>query len=146
MFKFKDFLELCRKTGYLSTLGAGPLGAQLAENLRAEWLHNSLNERGVNTLLAAPGHLEESLEYAQKLCGERNSFSLAHITPGTNPEALSLKNFEETTIEPPKFSTEQQFLLKTYTFVSPSSAQQVFHSQQKQRRIWWRKVILFYIN
>lgn len=143
---FKKILGLCEKHGFLkqinNALKFGPTGTLLQENLRNEWLLNMVTNRDVPVFLNG-NSFAETYDYCKELCLERLPFGIAEIVPKKCITKGEISEGEEVCFEN-LFSDEESFLLRCTTFVSPSNSTQVFHQWQRQRRAWWRKVIIFY--
>lgn len=139
MVSFKNILQLCKKTGLLTEttteIAAGPLGLQLLENLKREWLHANVYGRDINVFLSTKDSVSEVVKYAKDMCGGRLPFGIAQM------DTFSVVNNNERLLCFPK----RQIGLETQTFVpSGPLASQFFYSWQNRRRIWWRKVRLYY--
>lgn len=125
----------------------GTNGVLLKKNLEQQWFNNVVMNKDIS-MLPCEYSLESTFNFAKKICLEKLPFGIVErIQPPCNIE------FKESNLKKQKsdkisfedlFEEKDKLLLKTTIFVPSESATHYFHQWQKQRRIWWRKVIKTY--
>lgn len=139
--KFKEILSLCEKSGFLninnSGLHLGPVGYLLRENLKTEWLYSNVTNRDINVFLNSNSSFGETFNFVKNISEDKLPFGVAQITSDTsdNTEVSQSQDIDR------YFNAPNQMRLDCFMFVPPSLSVQYFHNWQRQRRMWWRKVI-----
>lgn len=151
---FLKIIDFCAKNGFLKisasslankmTLEVGLAGSLLEENLKREWFDNFLNVKET-PVFYNKSDFKDTFVYARKLLGNTMPFGLIEMTPISNKQVGKMNSLlsENVPVNTPGnfsdyFTTDSRLL---YTiFMTPSSANQLFHQIQRQRKIWWRKV------
>lgn len=144
--KFKEILKLCENRGFINDplsskisneISLGPVGYILQENLRTEWLLANVTNRDISVFLNEQKSLSESYNFVKDICNERLPFGIAqvfHCEGKVEPDSMRSEIDSY-------FHIINQVQLQTLMFVSPSTSSQYFYNWQRQRRVWWRKVM-----
>lgn len=135
-------LDLCFKHGLLykgsienniQLVKLGSTGSILKENLQKEWFHNMIINRECSVFINTS--FQETFNFAKEMCNHYVPFGLAEVMNG---------NLEDNNVENSANKVQliqNNVTLRCTTFVSPIEAISYFHQWQRQRKIWWRKVV-----
>lgn len=153
MNTFIQIIKMCEQYGFISSvkypklqrevLKIGSTGAFLMENLRQEWFNNIVINKDVSTFIST-GNLSETFDYAKKMCLGQFPFSIAEISKMKTTSVLE-NNLGEKQVNFREYF-EVGDNLSCWVFVEQAGCVQFFHQWQKQRRMWWRKVLFYLVS
>lgn len=145
----EKILDMVAENGYIkqvakNCLKLGPTGILLQENLKTQWNNNIVINKEIS-VFPNDGNIQDTFQYARKVCLDKVPFGIAE-TVKSNVEFVSENDVKEE-CKMIKFrdffDQEDQLTLKSTMFVPSQTSVQFFHQWQRQRRMWWRKVIKF---
>lgn len=150
---FQKILDMIASNGYikqvykenLKYVKIGPIGLLLQNNLKTQWCNNIIINKDI-TVFPSKYDIYDTLEFSKKMCLEKLPFGIAEtvkpLMDENKTKVLSeIRKDKNLIFFSDFFEKQDQFTLRTTIFVKSETVTQFFHQWQKQRRMWWRKVI-----